>query len=300
MKLIVLDIETANYEPTSICQLGVVVLEDFKVTQKMDYLIKPYPNQFMDVFSSLHGITKDMVENSPTFDIVWEEIKDLFNEFSLCIAHNASFDFGNIKSTLKYYDYDVDSIKFPILCTMQYAQHSDVKFEKYNLGYLCDYFGIENKQAHSALSDALATSELFLKLIEANNDDLGSLIRRSYKYSFSGCSAYQQKPKKNLPPYSNVSQKNIVATNTVFDEKHILYGKTVVITGQLDSFSRAEAYLAIKNVGGLCGDSVTKKTNYLVTNSSDMTSKMRLALKYKEKGQDITIINEAQFYELLK
>lgn len=300
MKFIVLDIETANYEPTSICQLGVVVLEDFKVTQKLDYLIKPYPNQFMDVFSSLHGITKDMVEDAPTFDIVWEEIKDLFNEFSLCIAHNASFDFGNIKSTLKYYDYDVDSIKFPILCTMQYAQHSDIKFKKYNLGYLCNYFSIENKQAHSALSDAIATSELFLKLIEVNHDDLGSLIRRAYKYSFSGCSEYQKPIKKTLPPYSNISQKSIVATNTVFDETHILFGKTVVITGPLDSMSRSEAYLAIKNVGGLCGDGVTKKTNYLVTNSSDMTSKMKKVLQYKEQGQDITIINESQFYDLLK
>lgn len=36
MRFIVLDIETANYNPTSICQIGIVVLDDFKITQKLN------------------------------------------------------------------------------------------------------------------------------------------------------------------------------------------------------------------------------------------------------------------------
>lgn len=36
MRFIVLDIETANYSPESICQIGIVVLDDFKITQKLN------------------------------------------------------------------------------------------------------------------------------------------------------------------------------------------------------------------------------------------------------------------------
>ena len=50
MRFIVLDIETANYNPTSICQIGIVVLDDFKITQKIEYLIKPTPNVFVEKF----------------------------------------------------------------------------------------------------------------------------------------------------------------------------------------------------------------------------------------------------------
>ena len=37
--------------------------------------------------------------------------------------------------------------------------------------------------------------------------------------------------------------------------------------------TRSEAYLHIKNVGGLCADNITKSTNFLVTNSTTMTGK---------------------------
>lgn len=79
MRFIVLDIETANYNPASICQIGIVVLDDFKITQKIEYLIKPTPNVFVEKFSNLHGITSDMVEDAPTFNVVWDRIKHLFN-----------------------------------------------------------------------------------------------------------------------------------------------------------------------------------------------------------------------------
>ena len=63
--------------------------------------------------------------------------------------------------------------------------------------------------------------------------------------------------------------------------------------------TRSEAYLHIKNVGGLCADNITKSTNFLVTNSTVMTGKMKKALDYKEKGIDISIITEDELYTLL-
>ena len=99
--------------------------------------------------------------------------------------------------------------------------------------------------------------------------------------------------------HSHIRSKDVSATNTVFDEHHSLFNKTIVITGALNTLSRSEAYLKIKNVGGLCGDSITKKTNYLVTNSEKLTGKMKKALEYKQQGQDIKIINEAELIKLL-
>ncbi len=104
--------------------------------------------------------------------------------------------------------------------------------------------------------------------------------------------------KKSQTTY--LRQKDVQATCSEFDENHILFNKTIVITGALNTISRSEAYLKIKNVGGLCGDSVTKKTNYLVTNSTAPTGKMKKALEYQAQGQDIKIINEAEFLKLLR
>ena len=37
--------------------------------------------------------------------------------------------------------------------------------EKVSLKFLCEHFGVENKKAHTALSDARATFEIFVKLM---------------------------------------------------------------------------------------------------------------------------------------
>ena len=46
MRFIVLDIETANYSPESICQIGIVVLDDFKIV----FMIGMCNNKFIYSF----------------------------------------------------------------------------------------------------------------------------------------------------------------------------------------------------------------------------------------------------------
>ena len=48
------------------------------------------------------------------------------------------------------------------------------------------------------------------------------------------------------------------------DEDGPLAGKTVVVTGSLESFSREEAEDAVRAAGGKPAGSVSKKTDYLV------------------------------------
>ncbi len=47
-----------------------------------------------------------------------------------------------------------------------------------------------------------------------------------------------------------------------------LQGKTVVVTGTLDGFSRQEAEEAVRAAGGKPAGSVSKKTDYLVAGES--------------------------------
>ena len=73
-----------------------------------------------------------------------------------------------------------------------------------------------------------------------------------------------------------------------------LAGKEFVVTGKLDSFSRTEAETRIRELGGLVGSSVSKKTDFLVV-GADPGSKLDRA---RELGT--TILNEKQFLEMLE
>jgi DNA ligase (NAD+) len=70
-------------------------------------------------------------------------------------------------------------------------------------------------------------------------------------------------------------------------------GKTVVVTGSLESSTRQQAKQAIKDAGGKATSSVSKKTDFVLA-GADPGSKLD---KARELG--VTIIDEKQFMEML-
>ena len=74
---------------------------------------------------------------------------------------------------------------------------------------------------------------------------------------------------------------------------HPVNGKTFVITGRLESFSRAEAASALKALGAKSTGSVSKNTNFLVA-GADAGSKLASA-----KRLNVQILNEDQFKQIL-
>jgi DNA ligase (NAD+) len=74
---------------------------------------------------------------------------------------------------------------------------------------------------------------------------------------------------------------------------HLFSGKTFVLTGALQNYSRDEAAVLIKERGGKVSGSVSKKTNYVLV-GEDPGSKYE---KAKELG--VAILSEKQFQEML-
>jgi DNA ligase (NAD+) len=72
-----------------------------------------------------------------------------------------------------------------------------------------------------------------------------------------------------------------------------LSGKTLVVTGTLEKYSREEIEELIERHGGRAGSSVSKKTDYLVV-GADAGSKLAKAEKL-----GVAIIGEAEFEKLI-
>ena len=77
-------------------------------------------------------------------------------------------------------------------------------------------------------------------------------------------------------------------------EGHPLNSKTVVITGTLDNYSRSEASQLIKERGGKVGDSVSKKTDYVLAGKepgSKLDKALQLGLKVLKEEEFIQLLN---------
>lgn len=86
---------------------------------------------------------------------------------SIMVGHNVAFDAGFLESafsktgianTLHYHKLDTISIAWA-------KMHRNPDLEHFSLRELCLHFGIINEKAHTALSDARATFELYKKLM---------------------------------------------------------------------------------------------------------------------------------------
>ena len=156
---VVIDFETANMYPDSICQLGIVVVEENKITEKKSYLIRPPYNDFRN--SDIHGITLADVKNEKTFAELWEEIKP-FIENKLVGAYNAQFDVGCLLATLE--NFKIEMPDFAYFDILQNVKNSfpDMSVRSYKLKTVARKLKIKYTP-HDALSDAVAATLIQFK-----------------------------------------------------------------------------------------------------------------------------------------
>ena len=117
---VAIDFETANYEPTSICSVGLVVVHGGEITQRMHRLVCPEPDYYIRRFSEqVHGIYPADTCGAPTFDAVWSEIVPWVEGLPF-VAHNKAFDERVLRAACRMYGIDYTYGTF--LCTLRQAR----------------------------------------------------------------------------------------------------------------------------------------------------------------------------------
>ena len=155
----IVDFETTGFLANGsdrVVEVAVIRLDrNGSVTGQYASLINPH----RDVGPThVHGITARDVVGAPTFSEVAGDILDLLRNAAF-VAHNASFDRRFLRAEMSRVDITLPD--FPTLCTMRLVTKIGRPIPGRKLSVLCDHFGIACDQAHAAIADARATTELF-------------------------------------------------------------------------------------------------------------------------------------------
>lgn len=178
-KFVLIDFETANSSRTSICQIGMIVIENNQKVFTYSNLVKPIPFYFDPINISIHGITRTMVSDAKTFSEIWEEIKDYFNDEYIVLAHNAGFDISSVlKNTLEAYDISFDNFNYG--CTINMLKKNpNLILPTYKLSYLAKTKNI-TFQHHDALEDA----SVLWKIINEYYGNLQTFYSQSISFNY--------------------------------------------------------------------------------------------------------------------
>lgn len=146
-----IDFETAQGKRWSICQVGLVRVENQIITEQLSILVQPPDNYYWNNFIDIHGINPEKTVNAPNFSAIWNQIEPFIKNQNV-VAHNGfGFDFHCLKQTLEYYG----------VATPEFTGHCTYRIFGDNLASLCKEYNISLNH-HDALSDARACAELFL------------------------------------------------------------------------------------------------------------------------------------------
>ena len=162
INFVAIDFETANYNRSSICSLGIVIVENGKITDKIYHLVRPQPNFYCEWATNIHGLTYDDTMNEPEFPYIWNKIKPKLNGFPL-IAHNSPFDESCLKAVHELYGMEYPNYKF--YCTYHAARIEFPNLANHQLHTVATHIGFDPENHHHALADAEACAEIAKKII---------------------------------------------------------------------------------------------------------------------------------------
>ena len=109
-----------------------------------------------------HGITEDTVKDKPPIEVVLPQFRSFVGD-AVLVAHNADFDLTFLRNKEA-----VSGVSFtmPVLDTLLLSAILHDYTGKHNLDVVAERFGIEVRERHTALGDALVTAGVFLRMID--------------------------------------------------------------------------------------------------------------------------------------
>ena len=276
-----LDVETANPDMSSICQIGIVHFEDGKIVDSWSTLVDP-DDYFDGMNVSIHGIDEDDVEGAPDFS---QAAIEIFKRISgQVVAIHTPFDRNAIARAATKHGVEVP--KCYLLNTASVARRAwpEVAQKGYGLSALSEKFGFKFEH-HNAVEDARAAGLVLIKAMEEANLDLDAWLDRV-----------------KLPINPDINSSRARSGNP----EGQLFGEIVVFTGAL-AIPRREASEMAAKAGCEVADGVTKHTTLLIVGDQDIrllnghekSSKHRKVEELIAKGKSIRILTESDFASLV-
>jgi DNA polymerase-3 subunit epsilon len=281
MDFVVVDVETANGDLSSICQIGIASFRDGRMADSWVSLVNPQ-DEFNAMHVSIHGIDKDRVKDAPTWAEVLPHVTSRM-EGRVVVSH-MPFDRHAVTRACNRSGLAICACRW--LDSAQVVRRAWPEFSKsgYKLTNLAEHFGIDYR-AHDALDDARCAGEVLLRAIDKTGLNPEQWLLR-VEQPIDPTAAHGHKPDGN--PDGE------------------LCNEVLVFTGAL-SISRQEAADAAAGAGCRVDENVSKHTTLLVVGDQNLrvlhghekSSKHRKAEMLIAQGQSIRILGESDFRRIV-
>lgn len=274
-----IDVETANADLASICQIGIVRFDDGGViVDEWSSLVNP-EDDFDAMNVSIHGITEEDVAGAPTLPALHPILASRLCD-RLLVSHTA-FDRVSLTRAAARYELAMPGMRW--LDSARVARRAwpeQCGKRGYSMHHLREMLALTFTE-HVAVEDAKAAGWVLLRAMTDTGIGIPDWL-----------------DKVNAPLFGRVTQDG--------NPEGALDGESIVFTGALEMVRSLAAKLAA-DAGCDVSEGVNKKTTLLVVGDQDIkklaghmkSSKHRKAESLILAGQTLRILSESDFRTLL-
>ena len=302
-----IDFETANGSRASACALGMVKVRSGQIVERKHWFLRPTDGGgFQQRNIDVHGITEAMVAGAPTWAQVHSEVAAFIDDDAV-IAHNAAFDLGVFAQTCE--SAGIASAPYRSGCSVKLAQ-SLLPLENHKLPTVHAALGFGSFQHHDGLADAEACANITIRLaLREGLADIDAVLRLCGSTSAAGVAGT---PAAAVPATARAQRyaprPALDRTTPVAVISAKLGGHTVSFTGDFSVERPVLQQLVLQHGGTLNNHAPTRATTLLVAGDWDaqmlrpgavVSRSVQKAQDLRAKGQNLDIIGEAAFWQLL-
>lgn len=174
MNFVAIDVETANADMASICQIGLAKVENGTLSEEWKTYVDP-EDYFDGINVDIHGIDESVVKGAPTFPDLSDTLR-AYVEGSVVVCHT---HFDRVALHQAAQRYGVTAPECTWLDSAQVARRTwkECARRGYGLYDVCRMLGHDFKQ-HDALEDAKAAAPILLAAVRESGLDVEGWLRR--------------------------------------------------------------------------------------------------------------------------
>lgn len=286
MDFVALDVETANFDIGSICQIGIAKYRQGKLIDTFESLINPRCS-FSQKNIDIHGITASTVNDAPNIFDIYGKILQFVGD-DIVVSHT-NFDQKAIITCLANANLPLPNWQWADSSVMVRSAVEKWANNGYSLANVCQAWGYQFEH-HNALEDAKACGFIVNTILREKQSSIHDWIDKPLTKSV-----------KSIKPYPNSARSKQGNTDGRF------YGMAICFTGELSMSREQIANLAAKH-GFDVKAGVSKKLHYLIVGTHDVSllaghdksSKHRKAEDLIAQGIEIQIITERDFIKIIQ
>jgi len=144
-----------------ITEIAAVIIERGEITRVYETLVNPQ-RPIPPMVTSITNITWNMVRNAPTFRDIVHDVADALRGH-VFVAHNAGFDWRFVAAEIARAT--GERLDGRQLCTVRLARRLLPQLSRRSLDHVSRWYGVENSARHRAGGDAVATAQVFLRMM---------------------------------------------------------------------------------------------------------------------------------------